>query len=126
MGRKILIVEDDTALLTLTKYVLEGAGYKVETCVDGGQALADISNFKPELILLDVLLPGIDGYSLALELAKRPATKDIPIIVISGLARTKILFQGVPQIAAFMAKPWETGSLLENITLAFRIRPQPA
>jgi DNA-binding response OmpR family regulator len=125
MGRKILVVEDDPALLNLTKYVLEGAGYNVEICADGSQALSEITKFKPELILLDVLLPGIDGYSLAVELAKRPATKGIPLIVISGVARAKTLFQGFPQMAAFMAKPWETCSLLENIKLALKVRPQP-
>jgi DNA-binding response OmpR family regulator len=126
MSRKILVVEDDSALLDFTKYVLESAGYEVRTCVNGSQVLADIATFMPELILLDVLLPGIDGYSLAVELSKRKATQGIAIIVISGVSRVQVLFKSLPQVVAFMAKPWETPRLLENVKMALSINPQSA
>jgi DNA-binding response OmpR family regulator len=103
---------------------LERAGYEVDTCDNGRQAWDAIVRFKPELLILDVMLPGIDGYSLQVKLAQEAATKDMPIIVATSLEPAKTLFQKFPQVAAFMTKPFKSEELLENVQMALaRSRP---
>jgi CheY-like chemotaxis protein len=124
--KRILVVDDDPDILDVTKCILQGSGYEVWTCDNGRQALAYVAMFQPDLILLDVMLPGIDGYSLQIKLAEETATKGVPVIVITGLGQSKTFFQKFPQVAAFMTKPWEVPSLLRNIETALAGRLQPA
>jgi CheY-like chemotaxis protein len=63
--------------------------------------------------VLDVMLPGIDGYSLQLKISQDPQTKDMPIIVLTALEPSKTLFQKFPQVVGFMTKPFKTEDLLQ-------------
>jgi DNA-binding response OmpR family regulator len=124
MAHRIMAIDDEAEMLSLIKFTLERAGYEVDTCDNGRQAWDAIIRFKPELLILDVMLPGIDGYSLQVKLAQEAATKDMPIIVATSLEPAKTLFQKFPQVAAFMTKPFKTEELLENVQMALaRSRP---
>ncbi len=123
MANRIMAIDDEPEMLSLVKFTLERAGYEVGTCDNGRQAWDAIIQFKPELLILDVMLSGIDGYSLQVKLAHEPATKDIPIIVLTSLEPAKTLFQKFPQVAGFMTKPFKAEELLENIQMALaRVR----
>ena len=124
MAHKIMVVDDEPEMLGLLKFTLERAGYEVSTCDNGRQAWDAIIQFKPDLLILDVMLPGIDGYSLQVKLAQESATKDIPIIVLTSLGPAKTLFQKFPQVASFMTKPFGNDELLENVRLALARDPQ--
>ena len=84
MASKILLVEDDIFLGDVLFQKLKGQGYNVLLSRDGAEGLKAISDFMPELILLDIILPTMNGYEILEEKAKNPAIKDIPVIVISN------------------------------------------
>ena len=85
----ILIVEDEQLLYNLLKQKLQSAGINAEWAMDGETALGKIAEHMPDLILLDLLLPGIDGFEILKRLKQNDRFKDIPVIVLSNLGETK-------------------------------------
>jgi CheY-like chemotaxis protein len=118
MGNRILLVDDDPEILSLVQYAIESMGHKVQACENGRDVMETIRSYKPELILLDVMLPGIDGYSLAGQINEDPATKNIPIIVLSALEPSRAMFQKFQQVSAFLTKPFNTDDLIEAVKTA--------
>ena len=82
--KKILIVEDDKVLCAVLLEKLAQAGYDTIGIEDGGRVIAKIREWNPDCVLLDMLLPGKDGFAILEELAQDPALKTIPVIVISN------------------------------------------
>lgn len=113
MAKKVLCIDDEPEMLNLVKYTLEKGGFEVSTCDNGRHAWDEIQRIKPDLLVLDVMLPGIDGYSLQLKISQDGSTKDMPIIVLTALEPSKTLFQKFPQVVAFMTKPFKTDDLLQ-------------
>jgi DNA-binding response OmpR family regulator len=113
MAKKVLVIDDEPEMLNLVKFTLEHGGFEVATCDNGRQAWDAITKVKPDLLILDVMLPGIDGYSLQLKISKDEATKKMPIIVLTALEPSKTLFQKFSQVVGFMTKPFKTEELLE-------------
>ena len=113
MAKKVLVVDDEPEMLNLVKFTLEHGGFEVSTCDNGRLAWDAITKVKPDLLILDVMLPGIDGYSLQLKISKDNATKNMPIIVLTALEPSKTLFQKFTQVVGFMTKPFKTDELLE-------------
>lgn len=85
-GKKILIVEDDQDLLTLMNKKLTDEGFSVAAAETGQEVLDFLEKEKPDLVLLDILLPDIDGLTVLNEIATKEETKDIPVIILSNLA----------------------------------------
>jgi len=85
-NNEILVVEDDEDLLSLITKKLTVEGFKVMAAATGQQALDYLAKQKPALVLLDILLPDIDGLSILNEIATQPKTKDLPVIILSNLA----------------------------------------
>ncbi|UPT73114.1 MAG: response regulator [Elusimicrobiota bacterium] len=115
MAKKVLVIDDEPEMLSLVKYTLEHGGFEVHTCDNGRHAWDEIAKVKPDVLVLDVMLPGIDGYSLQLKIAQEPTTKDLPIIVLTALEPSKTLFQKFPQVVGFMTKPFKTEELLKTV-----------
>ncbi len=111
MAKKVLVIDDDPEMLGLIKQALERGGLEVSTWESGRHAFEEIARIKPDLLVLDVMLPGVDGYSLQLSISENPSTKDIPIIVLTALEPSKTLFQKFPQVVAFMTKPFSPEDL---------------
>ncbi len=86
MAQKILVVDDEPDAIDLIQFNLSGAGFEVVTASDGSQALKDARKFAPDLILLDVMLPEIDGLEVCKLLRRDPATSGIPIIMLTAKA----------------------------------------
>ncbi len=118
MAKKVLVIDDEPEMLNLVKYTLEKGGFEVSTCDNGRHAWDEILKIRPDLLVLDVMLPGIDGYSLQLKISQDPQTKDMPIIVLTALEPSKTLFQKFPQVQAFMTKPFKTEELLQAVQTA--------
>ena len=123
MGNKILLIDDDLEISAVIKDSLVGAGYQVEIWESGLNAMKTILACKPDLLLLDVMLPGIDGYTLAMQITEHEATKDLPIIVPSGLEPSGAMFRRFSQVKAFMTKPFTPEDLLEKIVQALAKKP---
>ena len=83
----ILIVEDEAPLLTLLRYNLEKQGFRVEEATDGQEALLRVAENKPDLVLLDWMLPTLSGIEVCRQIRRRPATRDLPVIMVT--ARTE-------------------------------------
>ncbi len=116
MAKKVLVIDDEPEILNLVKYTLEHGGFEVFTCDNGRHAWDEIAKVKPDVLVLDVMLPGIDGYSLQLKIAAEPSTKDLPIVILTALEPSKTLFQKFPQVVAFMTKPFKTEDLLKTVS----------
>ncbi len=84
--KKILVVEDDLDLSKLVLLKLTQEGFEAISAQTGSEALDYVKNQKPDLILLDILLPDIDGLSVLNEIANNTTTKDLPVIILSNLA----------------------------------------
>lgn len=118
MAKKVLVIDDEPEMLGLVKYTLEQAGFEVSTCDNGRTAWDAIAKVKPDVLVLDVMLPGIDGYSLQLKISQEPTTKDLPIVILTALEPSKTLFQKFPQVVGFMTKPFKTEELLKTVQAA--------
>jgi len=87
---KILIVEDDETLARMYQKKLEHEGFLVETAFSGEEGLKAVEKEKPDLILLDIMMPGIDGFAVVKQLKADNETKDIPIIILTNLGTSQI------------------------------------
>ena len=87
MNATILIIEDDHFLSSILKSRLEKESFKVLQAFDGNEGLEVLKNKHPELILLDLILPGVSGFEVLETLGADPATSDIPVIVVSNLGQ---------------------------------------
>ncbi len=82
----VLLVDDEGPIRTICRVNLEGDGIGVLEAADGDEALAQLRKERPSLVLLDIMLPGIDGWSIAEQLAGDPAMRDIPVVFLSARA----------------------------------------
>lgn len=115
MGNKILVVDDDPEISSLVEYTLESLGHTVKVCDNGREVLDTLRSFKPDMMVLDVMLPGIDGYSLASQISEDPELSKMPIVVLSALEPSRTMFQRFSQVAAFLTKPFNTDDLMEAV-----------
>ncbi len=83
-GRSILVVDDSATVRKLISGKLEKSGHNVDCAVDGSEGLAKITASKPDLVLLDIGMPGMDGYEVCKEIRANPETRDLPVVMISG------------------------------------------
>ncbi|MEM9482544.1 MAG: ATP-binding protein [Cyanobacteria bacterium P01_F01_bin.116] len=111
--KTILVVDDELNIRQLLRQELEGVGYRVETATDGMDALNQIKRSLPDLIILDVMMPNIDGFDLAAVLKNNPATMAIPTIVLSIIQEEERGNRlGVDR---YLTKPIDTHRLLQDI-----------
>ena len=115
MNKRVLVVDDDNDIQTLLQRILEDEDYQVVTAGDGLVALDEFEKSVPDLILLDLMMPRMDGYTFAEELRQRELRSSIPIIVLSADANAK---QKVEQMGAdsYITKPFDIGDLLDEIS----------
>lgn len=114
MSARILVVDDDPEIVHLFTYALRRAGYQVEGALDGQTALEHARQAPPDLIILDVMMPGIDGYEVARQLRAEAATATIPIVMLTARALIADQVEGLQAGAnSYLVKP-VTPSVLVN------------
>lgn len=91
MEKRILVIDDDKNLCEIFKTALESKGYVVETAVNGEEGMTKAMNFKPELVLLDIMMPQIHGFHVLDILKATPQTKNIKVLILSALSDPKII-----------------------------------
>lgn len=122
-GGKILIVDDYPANVKLLQRNLEAAGYETVSAGDGEEALTKVESERPDLILLDIMLPKIDGFEVCRRLRANEATAVIPIIMITALTETEDRIRGLDSGADdFISKPLDRGELLARVKSLLRIK----
>ncbi len=92
--QKILLVEDDFFIRELYQRQLLKEGYLVEAAVDGAEGLVKANDFRPHLILLDIMLPKLNGLDLLRTIKTKPETKDIPVILLTNLGQESVIKEG--------------------------------
>ena len=116
MNSKILVVEDDPGALRLISYTLQAEGYEVITATNGLQGLRKAQNDKPDLVVLDVMLPGIDGFEICHRLRADPGTARLPIMMLSAKARETDKATGLNVGADdYLTKPADPSDIVSHI-----------
>jgi DNA-binding response OmpR family regulator len=116
MDAKILIVDDDPLLLQLVEHILERDGCKTITAMDGEEALKKVETEKPDLVILDVMIPGIDGLDVCRRLRSQPGTANLPIVMVSARSKVSDRLAGLGAGAdEYIAKPFDVGNLTDCI-----------
>lgn len=116
MNSKILVVEDDPGALRLISYTLQAEGYEVITATNGLQGLRKAQNDKPDLVVLDVMLPGIDGFEICHRLRAVPGTARLPIMMLSAKAREIDKTTGLNVGADdYLTKPADPSDIVSHI-----------
>ncbi|MFH0777838.1 MAG: response regulator [Candidatus Eisenbacteria bacterium] len=116
--KRILIVEDEAPLADVLKYRLEGAGFEVSLAVDGQEGLCKAREEAPALIILDLMLPKLDGYKVCRLLKFDEKFKGIPIIILSARKQESDVKLATEMGAdLFISKPYKFSELLEKISL---------
>lgn len=121
IGKKVLVVEDSNTTRKAIVRMLKEEGYRVAEASDGFQALAQLSELKPDLILLDIIMPGIDGYKVLHALKKAEEMKDIPVIMLTS--RDKLFDKVRGKMSGsdeYLTKPFKREQLLEKVNLYLR------
>ena len=122
MTKKILIVDDEPAAIDYASAVLEENGYLAISAEDGIEGMEKAKAERPDLVLLDIMMPGKGGIALYRDLRKEEETKDIPVIVITGVARGQRFEErmmkkapGIPPPDGYIEKPMKPEGLLELV-----------
>nr|HQU74865.1 response regulator [Calditrichia bacterium] len=120
---RILIVDDTQESIDLLVYFLKPTGYRVLTATNGYKALEIINATPPDLILLDVMMPEIDGYEICERVKKDPKTQHIPVIMITALRELKDKITGLEAGADdFISKPYDSVELLARVKSLLRMK----
>lgn len=113
---KILVVEDEESLLKLESILLTSKGYQVTGVRDGLAALEEIARKRPDLVVLDVMLPGMDGFQVCRAIKDDEATRSIPVIMLTAKKSAQDLERGKEAGAdAYLTKPFKSARVLEVI-----------
>ncbi|MGD9364311.1 MAG: response regulator [Desulfobacteraceae bacterium] len=114
--KKVLIVDDELSILVPLKFLLEKNNYRVDLAQSGKDALEKISASKPDLILLDIMLPDLDGYEIFQMIRENPEWDDIKVIYLSAKNRDVDIAKGLNLgVDAYVTKPFSNSELLEKI-----------
>lgn len=116
MKEKILIVDDDETMVNLLATILEIEGYTVRKALDGEAALKIISEEIPDLVLLDIMMPGVDGFEVLASLRNDPRTEELPVIMLTARSDDRDIFEGWKKGAdEYVTKPFDPKRLLDTI-----------
>lgn len=113
---RILIVEDEESLLKLESILLTSKGYDVKGVIDGASALKSVNENPPDLVVLDIMLPGIDGFEVCRQLKANPSTARIPVVMLTAKKSTQDYNRGLEVGAeAYLTKPFKSAHVIETI-----------
>ncbi|WP_202225292.1 response regulator transcription factor [Okeania sp. KiyG1] len=114
--RRLMLVDDDPNLILLVKDYLEFRGYQVTTAENGREALEKLENEIPELIICDVMMPEMDGYTLVQHIRENPATEWIPVLFLSAKGQSQDRVKGLNTGAdVYIVKPFEPEELVAQV-----------
>jgi DNA-binding response OmpR family regulator len=106
MKKRILIVEDEISIIELLTLVLTREGYEVHSCQNGREAINVMKKVHPHMVILDVMLPGLDGTSIIKIMSEDEVLESTPVIITSALVESERLFKPYPQVKGFASKPF--------------------
>ncbi|MFS0753902.1 response regulator [Noviherbaspirillum sp. 1P10PC] len=113
MSARILIVDDEPNIVLSLEFLMEQAGFEVAVAEDGEAALAQLAAFRPDLVLLDIMLPRLNGYEVCQRLRANPDWSGIKVVMLSAKGRELEVSKGLALGAdAYVTKPFSTRELI--------------
>jgi CheY-like chemotaxis protein len=125
MSKRVIVVDDDKEIREIITFVLARNGFEVTSASNGQQLHAMLVQFIPDLIILDVMMPGEDGYQICNTLQSNPQTRHIPVIIMT--AHAEDIYERISVdlgAAVHMTKPFHPFNLLEQVKVLLQATPQ--
>ena len=123
MYEKILIVDDESGARAALEFLLRREGFEVRDAPDGPTAIQECATFRPDLILLDIMMPGMDGFEVCRHIKATPETRLTPVVLITGLTATEDRIMGINSGADdFLSKPIDLNELLARTRSLLRLK----
>lgn len=117
MAYKILVVDDEPSIVRLMEFILARQGHEMLVAVNGEEALQAVQTHQPDLVLLDIMMPRIDGYEVARTLRADPQTANMPIIMLSAKAQEEDIQKGIDVgVNEYITKPFSPEQLVHVVT----------
>ena len=114
--KHILLVEDEPSVIELINIFLSRRGYEIFNVADGAEVINQVRAVKPDLIILDIMLPKLNGFEVCGQIKSDPALKHIPVMILSALVQKSEIEMGIRMGAdLYMTKPFQNSELLANI-----------
>lgn len=121
MARKILVVDDERHIVRLVQVNLEKVGYQVVTAYDGVEALEQVAKETPDMVILDVMMPRMDGFEVLQRLQADPRYQQIPVIMLTAKAQDADIFKGWQSgVSSYLVKPFNPRELLTFVQRIFQ------
>ncbi|EPX85619.1 response regulator transcription factor [Salipiger mucosus] len=116
MSKHVLLIEDEPNIIEAISFILTREGLRVETHTDGTTANARLRERQPDLLILDVMLPGKSGYDILRELREEAATANLPVLMLTARGQTRDREMAERAgVSAFMSKPFSNAEMLEMV-----------
>lgn len=116
MPKKILIAEDSATAVEMLRRTLAPLGHEILVAEDGEDAVRRCSDEQPDLLIVDVIMPRMNGFQLCRSLRRSPATRELPIIIVTSMDRESDRYWGLKQGAdEYLVKPVDSGILLQKV-----------
>ena len=116
MGKRVLIADDEPNIVASLEFLMEQAGYEVKLAANGQEALDLVASFRPDLVLLDVMMPVKNGYEVCQILKSDPVTRAVKVVMLSAKGRDVEVAKGLELGAdAYVTKPFSTRDLVAQI-----------
>jgi DNA-binding response OmpR family regulator len=123
---KILVVDDDASIVQLLEHLLKTEGHEVFTARNGKEGLALAGRDKPDLIILDVMMPEMDGFTVSGILFQDPVMRKIPVLILTAKGGARPILELVPNVRLYMEKPFEPEMLRSNVRNLLSPEARPA
>src|SRR5207244_3570009 len=123
---KILVVDDDKTIVDLLHALLVKKGHEVFITMDGKAGLSAAKEKNPDLIILDVMMPEMDGFTVSGLLFQDPVLRMIPVLILTARGYSRDIFELVPNVRFYMNKPFEPSDLLEKVQTMLQFQTKAA
>jgi two-component system response regulator VicR len=120
-NKKILCIEDEPEMIDLIRLILERRGFQVQGAAGGMEGIKKVRELRPDLVLLDLMMPDMDGWEVYQQMKAGETTRDIPVIVVTAKAQSidKVLGLHIAKVDDYIAKPFSPQELLASVEKIF-------
>jgi two-component system response regulator VicR len=120
-NKKILCIEDEPEMIDLIRLILERRGFTVQGAAGGMEGIKKVRELRPDLVLLDLMMPDMDGWEVYQQMKADASTRDIPVIVVTAKAQSidKVLGLHIAKVDDYIAKPFSPQELLASVEKVF-------
>jgi DNA-binding response OmpR family regulator len=126
MARRILIVDDEPSIVTLLEFLMRGSDYEVRVARNGEEALRRAESFRPDLVLLDVMMPQRSGFEVCQKIRENPALRNVKIVMLTAKGRDAEKGRGLALGAnAYVTKPFSTKELMSTLRGLLHTEDEP-